>query len=447
VSRLRLPLGRAALHATLGVPLSAPAAQSAAPPAPRPHVGPTTGADVAAPPRRRPAYAPAPRAPRAEAIDVLRGLVMVVMTVDHAREYAAGPGRVGDPMDLAAVTPLLFWLRWLAHFCAPVFVLLAGVSARLQGQRLGGAELSRHLAVRGLVLVALEFTLVDWGWTFNPAWPLKFAQVIWGIGVSLLALAALVRLPARAVAAIGVAIVAGHNLLDGVVVTGGGQLRYLWAILHHREVLPLGGGFSVRTSYPVLPLIGLAAAGFGLGGWFGPAVAPARRRRVLAALGGGAIALFVALRLTNGYGDPHDAVRYPDAASTVMSLLNVTKYPISLGFALMALGPALLLLAAWDRAVPRRTRPVALLGRVPMFYYVAHLWALHVAALVAAVAAGHPLAAFDVRTRFGGIPAGFGFPLWASVPFALAVAALLYPACAWYDRLRASRRVAWTRYV
>ena len=372
---------------------------------------------------------------------------MVIMTVDHAREYAAGPGLVGDPMDLGAVSPLLFWLRWLAHFCAPVFVLLAGVSARLQGQRLTRAELSRHLAVRGLVLVALEFTLVDWGWTFSPVWPLKFAQVIWGIGVSLLALAALVRLPARAVAALGVAIVAGHNLLDGVVVTGGGVLQYVWAILHHREVLPLGGGFSMRTTYPVLPLIGLAAAGYGLGGWFGPAVAPVRRRRVLAALGAGAIAPFLALRLTNAYGDPHHAVRYPDVGTTVMSLLNVTKYPISLSFALLALGPALLLLAAWDRAVPRWTRRLALLGRVPMFYYVAHLWALHVLALVAAVATGHPLAAIDLGTRFGGIPEGFGFPLWASVPFALAVAALLYPACAWYDRLRASRRVAWTRHL
>ncbi len=394
--------------------------------------------------------APTARAPRAAAIDVLRGLVMVVMTVDHARDFITTPGPpVGDPMDLGAVTPLLFWLRWAAHFCAPAFVLLAGVSARLQGQRMSAAELARHLAVRGLVLVALEFTLVDWGWTFAPTmWPMKYAQVIWGIGVSMLVLAALVRLlPARAVAVVGVALLAGHNLLDGVRVDGGGPLHWLWAILHQRDVLPLGGGFSVRTSYPVLPLIGLVAAGYGLGGWYTAAVRPERRRRVLAALGVAAIALFLVLRLTNAYGDPHDAVRHPALGTTILSILNVTKYPMSLSFALMALGPALLLLAAWDRRTPTWTRPFALLGRVPMFYYVAHLWALHALTLLAALLAGHPLAAFDFRARFGGVPVGFGIPLRATVLFALATAALLHPACAWYDRLRASRRHAWTRYV
>lgn len=394
------------------------------------------------------AGAPLPAPARAAAIDVLRGIVMVLMTVDHAREYSAGPGRVGDPMDLGAVTPLLFWLRWAAHFCAPVFVLLAGVSARLQGQRIEPAALARHLAVRGLVLVALEFTIVDWAWTFNPVWPLKFAQVIWAIGVSLLALAALVRLlPPAVVAAVGVAIVAGHNLLDGVAVPGGGPLHYVWAVLHHREVLPLGGGFSVRTTYPVLPFVGLSAVGYGLGGWWTAATAPGHRRRRLAVAGAGCIALFLVLRLTNVYGDPHPAVSYPDAAMTARSLLNVTKYPVSLSFALMTLGPALLLLAAWDRGVPRWTRPLAVLGRVPMFYYVAHLWTLHVAALVAAVVAGYPPPAFDFRTRFGGVPEGFGFPLWATLPFAAATVALLYPACQWYDRLRASRRYRWTRFV
>jgi uncharacterized membrane protein len=346
-------------------------------------------------------------------------------------------------MDLAVVTPLLFWMRWAAHFCAPVFVLLAGVSARLQGARMSRAELSRHLAVRGLVLVALEFTLVDWGWTFNPAWPLKFAQVIWAIGLSLLALAALVRLPARVVLAVGVAIVAGHNLLDTVRVDGEGPLRYLWAVLHQREVLPLAGGFSVRTSYPVLPCIGVAALGYGIGAWWTGAAAARRRRLVLAGLA--CVALFVALRLTGAYGDPHPMAVGPDAGTTLQSLLNVTKYPLSLAFVLMTLGPALLLLAAWDRETPAWTRPIALLGRVPMFFYVAHLWLLHALALGAAWALGH--APVGLGERYGGMPAGFGFPLWATLPFAALAVALLWPACRWYDRLRASRRYRWTRYV
>jgi uncharacterized membrane protein len=400
---------------------------------------------VPAPDRPAPLAAALPA--RAAAIDVLRGLVMVIMVVDHAREYAAGPGGLGDPMDLGAVSPLLFWMRWAAHFCAPVFVLLAGVSARLQGMRMTRADLSRHLALRGLVLVALEFTLVDWGWTFNPLWPLKFAQVIWGIGLSLLALAALVRLPPRAVLAMGLAIVAGHHLLDGVRATGDGPVRWLWAVLHQREVLAIGGGFSVRTSYPVLPLIGLAAVGYGIGAWWGGDVPSAVRRRRLRWGGAGALALFLVLRLTRAYGDPHPMAFGPQLGTTVMSLLNVTKYPISLAFALMTLGPALLLLAAWDRAAPAWTRRVALLGRVPMFFYVAHLWALHALALLAALALGFPPAAFDLARRFGGVPAGFGFPLWVTLPFALGTAALLYPACVWYDRLRASRRHRWTRFV
>lgn len=383
-----------------------------------------------------------PRTGRAVSIDALRAVVMLIMVVDHAREYSAGPGLVTDPMAVGT-PPLLFWMRWAAHFCAPTFVLLAGVSARLQRETLTPAPLSRHLVVRGLVLILLEFTVIDWGWTFNPFWPRKFAQVIWGIGLSMIALAALSRLPRTVLAVVAVAIVAGHNLLDDVVGPTAGVGRYLWAVLHHRELLPLPFGYEVRTSYPVLPMIGLAACGYLLGDWWTVVRDGQARARRLAGLGLGLLAAFVVLRGVVGYGDPHPWV----AGTGVMGFLNLTKYPMSLSFMLMTLGPALLLLAAWERAGIGWAARLIVFGRVPMAFYIAHLWALHALALLWAVGQGFPLSSFDLTARYGAVPAGFGFPLWVTFPFAAVTSLALLPFCRWYDRLRQSKRVAWTRYV
>ena len=354
-------------------------------------------------------------------IDLLRGVIMAIMVVDHGREYAAGPGLVGDPMDLATVTPLLYVLRWISHFCAPVFALLMGTSAAL-----GRGATTGHLVTRGLILIALEFTVIDWSWTFYPLWPRKFFQVIGALGAASILLGCLLPLGKRAVLAVGLAIVALHNLFDGVSLNPSSAAHYVWAFMHQRSVLPLGAGFEVRTSYPFLPIAGVVLVGYGIGPWLFAGV----RRRYLTA-GAACLAVFAVLRVPNLYGDASRFTVGPDWARTLESLGNVTKYPLSLQFVLMTVGGALLFLAAFTG---RRSAALQTLGRTPLFFYIAHLYALHAAVLAWAWAAGFPPA--DFSRRFGGMPAEFGFPLWMSVPFALAVTALLYPVCAWYGGRR-----------
>lgn len=343
---------------------------------------------------------------RLPSIDLLRGAVMVLMTVDHAREYSAGPGRVGDPMDLSQVTPLLYALRWVSHFCAPVFALLMGVSA---GFRPDAGRLAR----RGLLLLLLEFTVIDWAWTFYPPWPRKFWQVIAALGASCLVLAALSRLGHRVVLLVGAAILAAHNLFDGVRFAEGTWQHYAWSFLHQKNVLPLWGGFEVRTTYPFLPVAAVAMVGYGIAPWFH--AVDARRRFAWA--GAACCALFLVLRVWVGYGDGSVF------DGTMLSLGNVTKYPLSLQFALMTLGPALLALAAMHGIASPGPRWLLALGRAPLPFYVAHLYLLHALALTLAAALG--LGVADFRQRFGGIPEGFGFPLWVTVPFAGVTVALL----------------------
>jgi uncharacterized membrane protein len=391
-------------------------------------------------------------AARFDAIDALRGLVIVLMVVDHAREYSAGTGRVADPMQLRDVTPLLFAMRWITHFCAPVFTLLAGMSAGFTAAddhtdpRQSDRARAAHLITRGLILVLLEFTVVHLAWTFSFVWPMRYAQVIWGLGVSMIVLGMLQYAPRAFRLLLGVACVAGHNLLDGWHPTEPALLHWIWAVLHDRQVMPLWGDLTVRTSYPVLPMIGLMLVGEAAGRWYARTT-PARRVTWLTRAGVGSLVLFLVLRLTNSYGDPHDAAFIGNALQDSMSVLNVTKYPMSLSFILMTLGPALLLLARWDRRVPRWAAPLCTLGNVPMFLYIGHLYLLHATALVWAVLAGAPLTAFDFRRAIGGMPAEFGFPLWVTIPYALVIVLLLWKPAQWYAALRRSKRYAFTRFV
>lgn len=379
---------------------------------------------------------------RFASIDIARGIVMVLMVVDHAREYAAGLGTVRDPMDLDSVTPLLFWMRWVSHFCAPVFALLMGVSAWLGSHKRSPSEAQRHFAIRGLLLIAMEFTVIDCAWTFNPLWPRKFFQVIAALGVAQLSLAAFAGFGSRVCLAMGTAIMLGHNLLDAVRFPPGTAAHYVWSFLHQQNVLTLPGGFEVRTTYPALQIVGLTLCGFGLARLLFVEDRGVRLTR----LGWGFVALFVLLRASNLYGDPFPFVLRDELDVSVMSFLNVTKYPISLQFGLMTLGPAMLLLGRLERRQLSGVDSLALLGQVPLFFYVAHLYALHVFALLAALAMGFPPSAFDFARRFGGIPEGFGFPLWLAPLFALATTLALLPSCRWYGRVRREKRYSALAY-
>lgn len=379
---------------------------------------------------------------RLDSIDLLRGLVMVVMALDHVREYFQDVRF--SPTDLAATTPAYFWTRWVTHFAAPVFVLLAGTSAFLSGERRSNAHLSHFLLTRGLWLIVLELTVVTFAWTFDVRFPELIAQVIWAIGWSMVALAGLVWLPVPAVGAIGVAILALHNLADPLRPEQLGALSFAWTILHERGPL-YPAGQLLFADYPILPWIGVIAAGYALGPVL--KLEPARRRVVLLALGGGMVVAFVALRLLNAYGDPAPWSTQATPRFTFLSFMNVTKYPPSLLFVLVTLGPMLALLAILDRAKGAIATFFTTLGRVPLFYYVTHIYLIHALVLVFALLEGLPPTSFLSHPFVPSWPAdhGWGLPLVYAVWIGIVLA--LYPACAWFARVKATRREWWLSYL
>jgi uncharacterized membrane protein len=406
------------------------------------------------------AATPSSARPRLDSIDFVRGLVMVIMALDHVRDYFNLDARYFDPSDLTRTTPALFLTRWITHFCAPTFIFLAGTSAWLWASRgRSPAQLGRFLVSRGLWLIVVELTLVTVGWTFNFTWSFVALQVIWAIGCSMIILAALSRLPLKAVAAIGLIMIVGHNLFDGIhprPLLGGavlGQLPlasasahrvlsadatwwdWLWSVLHV---------FNPPVTYPLIPWVGVMAAGYA----FGPLVKrpPAERQRTLIRLGLALTAAFVVIRWLNRYGDPAPWSVQPDPVYTVLSFLNTTKYPPSLLYLLMTLGPAITLLGLMDRVSGPLVRFVVVYGRVPFLYYVVHLYVIHGLTLVAAAITGQADPE-QLRVVFRFYPKTFGFGLGTVYLVWIGVVLALYPLCAWFAGLKARRKDAWLSYV
>ena len=383
--------------------------------------------------------APAPVRRRLDHVDLLRGLVMVIMVLDHVRAYLT-EARF-DPTDLTRTDAALFATRWITHFCAPTFVFLAGASAWIAGTRRTRGELARFLLTRGLWLILLELTVITFGWYFTTRLAMGLvAQVIWVIGASMIILAGLIHLPRAAIAAFGLALVLGHNLLDGVTPAQLGAFAPLWHVLHvpgQLQVLP------VFLLYPLIPWCGVMALGYAAG----PAVfsedAGAARR--LAWAGGLMLLAFVLLRALDVYGDPSHRLHEGTPALLAMSFLNVTKYPPSLLFLLMTLGPALLALAFLRRAKGPVAGVFVTFGRVPFLFYVTHLYLAHALAVAAGVAQG--FSAAEIRTAFPLLPQGYGFGLPVVYLAWLGLVALLYPLCQRYAALKARSRAWWLSYL
>ena len=387
---------------------------------------------------------------RLDSVDLLRGLVMVVMALDHVRDYFHSGSFLFDPLDLRQTTPALFFTRWITHFCAPIFVFLAGTGAFLstaRGKTRG--ELARFLLTRGLWLILLEVTLIRFGWFFNFDYNFTLLQVIWALGCSMIALAGLIYLPPWVVGAFGVTLIATHNLFDAVRAESLGSFAWLWSILHQPNFLQPRAGVGVFAAYPLVPWVGVMAAGYAFGKLL--LLEPDRRRRLLWRLGVGLTLLFVVLRVTNLYGDPRPWGVQGSALYTLLSFVNCAKYPPSLLFLLMTLGPAIILLALFDRgAGGKLARPFVVFGRVPMFYYVLHIFLIH--ALAGAFAfARYGDAVWDFLTppTDGGTqrPQGYGYGLPAVYLVWLAVVLLLYPACRWFAGVKRRNRSQWLSYL
>lgn len=376
---------------------------------------------------------------RLTSIDQLRGTVIVLMLLDHVRETFYMHQQVGDPMVVDQVEPVLFVSRLLAHLCAPVFVLLTGLSAWLyaSGKPDGRRAASAFLLKRGLFLVVLELLLVNFAWTLQFPPSVMYLQVIWAIGVSMIALAGLLWLPRGALAVLALAVIAGHNLLDGVRVQGDGALAVLWKVLHQRDWIAVTDGLRLRTSYPVLPWIGVIALGWVIGPWFARGGDALLRQRRLWMAGAGALLAFVVLRAVNLYGDsPWQP--FATLGSTLMSVFNVTKYPPSLLFLLLTLGIGLLLLRLYEQPrVARGLAPLADIGAAPMFFYLLHLYVLKLLYVLAEARWGHTHGAYFAVDHVAS--------LW--VITAVLALALYWPTRA-FARFKARRRdLAWLRYL
>jgi uncharacterized membrane protein len=389
-----------------------------------------------------------PKPERLDSIDLLRGAVMVIMALDHVRDFFSERFFI-DPTDLSLTTPGIFLTRWITHFCAPTFIFLAGTGAFLSRTR-GKTRpaLSWFLFTRGLWLAFFEVVINQTLWKFNFDVRHHGVGVFWAIGWSMVALSVLVYLPAWAVAVIGAAIIAAHNLLDGLTAEQVHLPDWLWVILHSPGRAVLAEDVTLDTGYCLLPWIGVMAAGYGFGTLY--QLDRAVRRRWLFLLGSGLTLAFILLRLANVYGDPRPWATQSYLVWTIFSFLNCTKYPASLLYLLMTLGPAILFLWAFDRPLGPLARPIVTFGRVPLFFYLLHIPLIHGAAvLLDYVRFGwSPLAThIPWELRPGEVPEGYGVSLPMVYLVWIGVVAVLYPPCRWFAELKRRRRDGWLSYL
>ena len=380
---------------------------------------------------------------RIEAIDVVRGVIMILMALDHVRDFFGNSGV--NPTDPATTTVPLFFTRWITHFCAPVFFLLTGTGAYLALRKKSKHELSRFLFTRGLWLIFLELVVVRClGWQFNFDYHVVLLNVLWALGWAMITLSVLVYLPASVAAAFGVVMIATHNLFDPVQSTSP-----IWTILHSAPGFILNEpGHIVFVAYALIPWVGVTAAGYGLGQIY--SWPSARRKAFLLPLGLGLTAAFLTLRGINLYGDPLRWSTQKSAAFTVLSFLNTLKYPPSLLFLLMTLGPALLFLWAVDAGTPRWLRPALIIGKVPMFYYLLHIPLTHLIAVAVCYARyGQVHWMFESRglDQFPITPPpGWGYSLPIVYLVWGMVVVMLYPLCRWFAGLKQRNSDAWLNY-
>jgi len=387
---------------------------------------------------------------RIQSIDVVRGTVMIIMALDHVRDYFHRDAFLYSPTDLTQTDATLFFTRFITHFCAPVFVLLAGTSAYLYGLRNGTRALSRFLVTRGLWLVLLELLVISTIRTFNPLLPLLNLGVIWAIGIRMIVLAALIHLPRRSILMLGIALVAGHNALDGITVPGDGVAALMWSLLHVPGHFTFGF-LSINVIYPVAPWIGIIALGYCLGELYAPGYYAGTRRHHLLVGGLVAIGAFALLREFNVYGDPMPWSVQPEPLFSALSVLNVTKYPPSLLYTLITLGPACVLLACTEKVRNGLTATLAIFGRVPMFYYIVHILLIHLLAIPAVMMCGHPWTdmILDGRVNTSTVLKGYGFNLAVVYGVWIGLIVMLYPVCRWFDRYKRQHQAKqwWLSYL
>ncbi len=370
---------------------------------------------------------------------------MIIMALDHVRDYFHADAFVYDPLDLDKTTVILYFTRWITHFCAPIFVLLAGTSAFISGQRKTTKELAGFLVKRGIWLIILEETVVNIAWFFNPGFSFFIFGVIWVLGLCMIILAGLIFLPRKIICAIGLIMVFGHNLLDPVHFNQNDTMGFLWGLLHDRKVFSFGS-IHIGEAYHIIPWAGVMALGYCLGGIYAKGFDPLKRKRILLQLGTVSLLLFVIIRGINLYGNLYPWTKQSTIMFSFLSFINISKYPPSLDYLLVTEGFAFIFLALTENVSGRLSKIISVYGRVPLFYYVFHIYLIHLIALTAAVLTGFRWTDMtSFYTWIDGMPnlKGYGFSLGVVYLIWIGIVAFLYPFCKWYDRYKFSHREKW----
>ncbi|HAO46248.1 MAG TPA: heparan-alpha-glucosaminide N-acetyltransferase domain-containing protein [Ferruginibacter sp.] len=382
---------------------------------------------------------------RIESIDLLRGLVMIIMALDHVRDYFHADSFLFDPLDLGKTNGAIFFTRWITHFCAPVFMFLAGTSASFMEKRKTKKQLARFLFTRGIWLIFLELVVVNFGWNFDILFTNIYFVTIWALGVSMIALAGLIFFPIPLIFTLGFILIFGHNLLDTIHVQGNSFPAFGWALLHEQAFFSWQGK-NVLVGYPLLPWIGIIAWGYCFGLLYATSFPAEKRKKWLLGIGFGAIALFILIRFINIYGDPSPWSSQRDPFFSLLSFIKATKYPPSLLYILMTLGPAILFLAFTENAKGPVSRFISVYGRVPMFYYLLHIYLIHVLTMMAAAlftSYSWKLWLLQEPLWFTKTLKGYGFSLGVVYMVWIGIVLALYPLCKWYDRYKMNHKEKW----
>ncbi len=370
---------------------------------------------------------------------------MIIMALDHVRDYFHADAFLYDPLDVSQTTVALYFTRWITHFCAPIFVLLAGTSAFLSGQRKTKKQLALFLLTRGIWLMILEETVVNFEWFFNIHFNFFIFGVIWVLGLCMVILAGLIFLPRNVLLIFGLLMVAGHNLLDKTVVPQNDALGFFWGIIHQQRAFVMGH-VLILEFYHVIPWVGVMTLGYCLGGLFANDFDPVRRRKILLLIGVSSWILFIVIRSINGYGNMYPWTSQASPFRTVLSFLNIHKYPPSLDYLLVTEGFAMIFLSATENISNRFTKFISVYGRVPMFYYLCHLLLIHLGAMLAAVLTGYhwyDMTSFDNWITELPKFKGYGFSLGTVYLIWIALILILYPLCKKYDRYKSRHKEIW----
>lgn len=388
--------------------------------------------------------------PRIASIDFLRGLIMVIMALDHTRDYFHIGAMTSTPTDLSTTTPLLFFTRWITHFCAPLFLFLSGISAFLNGQNKTKKELSIFLIKRGFFLIVFEIVVMNLILTFNPAYNIIFLITLWAFGWSMVILGLLIRTNAFTIAIIGTILFFGHNLLDKIVLDPNSISTAIINIIltSKGNAFPIGGGHIILVGYTILPWASIMLLGYSFGQLFSNTIEAQKRQRFFLIAGLGIITYFLLMRSINMYGDPNPWATQKNSLFTFLSFFNLTKTPPSLLFGCMTIGPGLIVLSFSENLKNKFSQIVMVYGKAPLFYFAGHFLLLHLLLVIFFYATGHTNSQIvDSESPFLFRPTAFGFSLRYVYLLWIAVVIIMYYPCKWFYNYKKSHNSWWLKYM